>query len=227
MSRLERLAAEGESFLGAATAIAARHRVAVLVARPCHPLPAVGVPHRRRAAAPRLALSGTVPASIGRSHGSGGLDVAHRRADGAGQRHRRRPARGATCSQGRRDTEAGRASCSRAARSWLTNVIVFSLVYWLFDRGGPGGASPCTPRAGTTQGVSVPAAHRRRRRARDIGSWCSSTTSTRRSRTRPVFSPTDVMPLTRWAKFAMMLESALSLMLAVLATGPVPLNILK
>ena len=30
------------------------------------------------------------------------------------------------------------------------------------------------------------------------------------------FSPTDVMPLTRWAKFAMMLESALSLMLAVL-----------
>ena len=40
------------------------------------------------------------------------------------------------------------------------------------------------------------------------------------------FSPTDVMPLTRWAKFAMMLESALSLMLAVLVIARA-VNILK
>ena len=40
------------------------------------------------------------------------------------------------------------------------------------------------------------------------------------------FSPTDVMPLTRWAKFAMMLESALSLTLAVLVIARA-VNILK
>ena len=40
------------------------------------------------------------------------------------------------------------------------------------------------------------------------------------------FSPTDVMPLTRWAKFAMMIESALSLMLAVLVIARA-VNILK
>ena len=33
------------------------------------------------------------------------------------------------------------------------------------------------------------------------------------------FSPTDVMPLSRWAKFAMLVESGVSLMLAILVVA--------
>jgi hypothetical protein len=33
------------------------------------------------------------------------------------------------------------------------------------------------------------------------------------------FSPTDVMPLSRWAKLAMMVESSLSLVLAILVVA--------
>jgi hypothetical protein len=97
---------------------------------------------------------------------------------------------------------------------WLTNVIVFALVYWMFDRGGPA-ARHLVPREQSTTAFLFPQ-HTVDDAA--LAKWepvffdyfyTSFTNAT-------AFSPTDVMPLTRWAKFAMMIESSLSLMLAVL-----------
>jgi len=93
----------------------------------------------------------------------------------------------------------------------LTNVIVFALVYWMFDRGGPAARFLVK---GTPLDLLFP------QHTMEPGDepwepvffdyfYTSFTNAT-------AFSPTDVMPLSRWAKFAMMVESALSLMLAVL-----------
>jgi uncharacterized membrane protein len=97
-------------------------------------------------------------------------------------------------------------------------------VFWLFDRGGPA-ARHLVPRGQATQSFLFP-----QHGLEDVAlaKWepvffdyfyTSFTNAT-------AFSPTDVMPLARWAKFAMMIESALSLMLAVLVIARA-VNILK
>ncbi len=100
------------------------------------------------------------------------------------------------------------------AAIWLTNVIVFALVYWMFDRGGP------TARflvKGTPPDLLFP----QHTMEATEPPWepvffdyfyTSFTNAT-------AFSPTDVMPLSRWAKLAMMVESALSLVLAILVVA--------
>ena len=109
-----------------------------------------------------------------------------------------------------------------AGAIWLTNVIVFALGYWLFDRGGPAARFLVK---GTVPDFLFP-----QHTMDDVALehwepvffdyfYTSFTNAT-------AFSPTDVMPLTRWAKFAMMIESALSLMLAVLVIARA-VNILK
>ncbi|MFA5883033.1 MAG: DUF1345 domain-containing protein [Acidimicrobiia bacterium] len=102
---------------------------------------------------------------------------------------------------------------------WLTNVIVFALWYWELDRGGP--------------------LHRWQHPWRDHKRECgflfpqmdkeefadalwrpefvdylylSFTNAT-------AFSPTDVMPLSRWAKMAMLVQSALSIVIIVLVVA--------
>jgi hypothetical protein len=91
---------------------------------------------------------------------------------------------------------------------WLGNVLVFSLMYWLLDSGGP------------------LARHRREHPYPDFAfaqhqspelappGWLPHyadylilglTTNT-------AFSPTDVLPLARWAKFAMAVQSLISLL---------------
>ena len=109
-------------------------------------------------------------------------------------------------------TGDARALLGVGANIWITNVIVFALWYWEFDRGGPGaraeGSDPepdflfpqmATPELGLT-------------------SWepqfldylyVSFTNAT-------AFSPTDTMPLSRWNKMTMLLQSAVSLVTAVL-----------
>jgi uncharacterized membrane protein len=95
---------------------------------------------------------------------------------------------------------------------WLTNVIVFSLWYWELDRGGPAdradGLDPypdflfpqmATPQVAPNDWEPLFADYL----------YMSFTNST-------AFSPTDTMPLSRWAKFAMMLQSAVSLVTAAL-----------
>jgi uncharacterized membrane protein len=95
---------------------------------------------------------------------------------------------------------------------WLTNVIVFSLWYWLFDRGGP------YARVHTAD--PFPAFFFPQMDAKELAPplwkpeyvdylYLSSTNAM-------AFSPTDVMPLKHWAKLTMLLQSLISLMIAVL-----------
>jgi uncharacterized membrane protein len=104
---------------------------------------------------------------------------------------------------------------------WLTNVIVFGLWYWELDRGGPAARQspnhrdpdflfPQMSTPGSAPGW-VP----------DFLDYLytSFTNAT-------AFSPTDTMPLTRWSKLLMMLQSLASLVtVAVVVSRAV--NILK
>jgi uncharacterized membrane protein len=108
---------------------------------------------------------------------------------------------------------------------WLTNVIVFALWYWMFDRGGPvarllvGDTFPdflfpqltCDPEQNLVRPGWKP----------DFFDYLymSFTNAT-------AFSPTDVMPMSRWAKLTMMLQSAVALLLAILVIARA-VNVLK
>jgi hypothetical protein len=105
---------------------------------------------------------------------------------------------------------------------WITNVIIFALLYWQIDRGGP---------------------ERRLGRANTTPDWLFPQESAPREDVPPdwrpafvdyfylaystatAFSTTDVMPLTPRAKLLMMLESAFSL-LTVVIVGSRAINIL-
>ena len=98
---------------------------------------------------------------------------------------------------------------------WLTNVIVFSLWYWLFDRGGP--------YARAQQPDPFPAFMFPQMEKHDFvpPGWkpeyvdylyLAFTNAL-------AFSPTDVMPLKHWAKLTMLVQSLVSLMIAVPAAA--------
>ncbi|MCU1494536.1 MAG: putative rane protein [Acidimicrobiaceae bacterium] len=108
------------------------------------------------------------------------------------------------------------------AAIYLTNIIVFGLWYWEFDRGGPVARAQArrpypdfmfvqmtnpelAPADWSTQFLDYV--------------WLSYTNAT-------AFSPTDVMPLSRWAKQLMMLQSAVSLVTIGLVIARA-VNILK
>jgi uncharacterized membrane protein len=95
---------------------------------------------------------------------------------------------------------------------WVTNVIAFALWYWELDRGGPAArakgerpypdflfpqmqAPDLTPPEWDTQFVDY--------------LYLSFTNAT-------AFSPTDVLPLARWAKLTMLVQSAVSVVTVVL-----------
>ena len=92
------------------------------------------------------------------------------------------------------------------ATIWLTNVVVFALWYWEFDRGGPvarAQASGKFPDFLYPQMESPEFAPPHWEPAFVDYLYVSFTNAT-------AFSPTDVLPLTRWAKLAMMTQSAVS-----------------
>ena len=108
------------------------------------------------------------------------------------------------------------------AAIWLTNVIAFGLWYWEFDRGGPVARAHAmkpypdflfpqmtspenTPPEWEPEFVDY--------------LYTSFTNAT-------AFSPTDVMPLSRWAKLTMLAQSAVSLMTVALVVARA-VNILK
>jgi uncharacterized membrane protein len=95
---------------------------------------------------------------------------------------------------------------------WATNVIAFALWYWEFDRGGPVHRSlgkAQFPDLMFPQMASPELApHDWSTRFVDY-LYLSFTNAA-------AFSPTDVMPLARWAKLTMLLQSAVSLALGVL-----------
>jgi uncharacterized membrane protein len=95
---------------------------------------------------------------------------------------------------------------------WLTNIIAFGLWYWEFDRGGP------VARAHATR--KHPDLLFPQMQQPDIASpdweptffdylYTSFTNAT-------AFSPTDTMPLSRWAKAMFLLQSAISLVTVAL-----------
>jgi len=90
---------------------------------------------------------------------------------------------------------------------WLTNVIVFALWYWEFDRGGPAARANARkhhPDFLFAQMTSPElAAHEWEPTFVDY-LYLSFTNAT-------AFSPTDTLPLSRWAKLTMMVQSAVSL----------------
>ena len=98
---------------------------------------------------------------------------------------------------------------------WLTNVIVFGLWYWEFDRGGPVaralGSNPY-PDFQFPQMVSPEMAppHWEPQFADYL--YLAFTNAA-------AFSPTDVMPLSRWAKLAMTLQSAISIVTVALVVA--------
>jgi uncharacterized membrane protein len=108
------------------------------------------------------------------------------------------------------------------ASIWLTNVIVFGLWYWEFDRGGPV-ARAIAPRPHADfmfpQMVNPEMARPDWKPEFTDYFYTSFTNAT-------AFSPTDVMPLSHWAKLTMLVQSAISLMLAALVIARA-VNILK
>jgi hypothetical protein len=90
---------------------------------------------------------------------------------------------------------------------WATNVVVFSLWYWELDAGGPAcraAAHRAHPDFLFVQ-MQVPSLTDSEWEPRFLDYlYLSFTTAT-------AFSPTDTLPLTRWAKVLMMLQSAISL----------------
>ncbi|MFC7429565.1 hypothetical protein [Nocardia tengchongensis] len=93
------------------------------------------------------------------------------------------------------------------AAVWLSNVLVFALWYWDFDRGGPAARAHARKPYPDFLWVQM------QNPALADPDWepqfpdylyLSFTNAT-------AFSPTDVMPMTRWAKLLMMVQSGISL----------------
>jgi uncharacterized membrane protein len=108
------------------------------------------------------------------------------------------------------------------AAVWATNVIAFALWYWEFDRGGPVHRAYGTfahPDLMFPQMASPDLAAPDWEPAFVDYLYLSFTNAT-------AFSPTDVMPLARWAKLTMLVQSAVSLAIAVLVIARA-VNILR
>ena len=95
---------------------------------------------------------------------------------------------------------------------WLTNVLVFALWYWELDRGGPAARAAGRrdlPDFQFTQMTETALAPPDWEPQLVDYLYLSFTNAT-------AFSPTDVLPLSRWAKLIMMLQSAVSLVVVAL-----------
>ena len=98
---------------------------------------------------------------------------------------------------------------------WLSNIVIFSLWYWDFDRGGPAARANA---AATTPDFLFP---QMTDPAYAEPGWFPTypdylyVSVTNAS----AFSPTDAMPLTRWAKLLMSAQSITSLILVGLVVA--------
>jgi hypothetical protein len=118
--------------------------------------------------------------------------------------------------------ESGGELLLKGAAIWGTNVITFGLSFWILDRGGPARRLEPDPPLPDFQfpqdenpQLAPPDWHPR---LLDY-LYLSFTNSI-------AFSPTDAMPLTRWAKLLMLLESGISA-LTVLLVAARAINVLK
>ena len=100
----------------------------------------------------------------------------------------------------------------RGAAIWVENVIVFSLWYWQIDRGGPAeraAGSPVPASFAFPENATPELAPAGWRPAYPDYLYLAYTNAT-------AFSPTDTLPVRRWAKLTMLVQSALSLVIAIL-----------
>jgi len=122
-----------------------------------------------------------------------------------------------------RKSENGTELLSSAAVLWTSNVIVFASWYWRLDGGGPNvrerqeahtrGAFLFPQMTITPSSSDVSMAEEEGWRPNFVDYlFLAFNTST-------AFSPTDVPPLSRWAKCTMMLQSGISLATVVILAG--------
>jgi uncharacterized membrane protein len=120
------------------------------------------------------------------------------------------------------NTDSASALLASGASIWATNVIAFALWYWEFDRGGPVNRAEGTrqhPDLMFPQMVSPELAPPDWQPYFVDYLYLSFTNAT-------AFSPTDVMPLARWAKLTMAVQSAVSLAVGALVIARA-VNILR
>jgi uncharacterized membrane protein len=101
------------------------------------------------------------------------------------------------------------------AAIWLTNVLAFALAYWELDRGGPAARAAATHTRpdflfAQMQSPQLADPHWEPQFADYL--YLAFTNAT-------AFSPTDVLPLSRWAKVTMMVQSAVALAVVVLVVA--------
>ena len=122
---------------------------------------------------------------------------------------------------GREGQDAAPLLASGAA-IWLTNIIAFGLWYWQFDRGGPSArahARRVIPDFQFVQMQNPELAPPEWEPEFVDYLYLSFTNAT-------AFSPTDVMPLSRWTKLTMLAQSLVSLVTVALVIARA-VNILK
>ncbi|MDT8910224.1 hypothetical protein [Amycolatopsis sp. PS_44_ISF1] len=98
---------------------------------------------------------------------------------------------------------------------YWTNIVVFSLWYWEFDRGGPARRADGQAQYADLQfpQMDSPELTHDDWEPRYLDYlYLAFTNAT-------AFSPTDVMPLRIWAKMTMMLQAAISLLVAVMVVA--------
>jgi len=101
------------------------------------------------------------------------------------------------------------------AAIWVTNIIVFSLWFWELDRGGPTERmlkSPIPPSFIFPEEATTDRASEGWQPTYPDYLYLAFTNAT-------AFSPTDTMPVRIWAKMTMMLESGVSLSIAILVVA--------
>jgi hypothetical protein len=105
---------------------------------------------------------------------------------------------------------------------WCLNVLVFALWFWELDNGGPAARRTAAPagRDFLFPQQTLPELSPEGWQPRFLDYlYVSFTNAT-------AFSPTDAMPLSRWAKMLMLVESTASLVLAIMVAARA-INILK
>ena len=110
------------------------------------------------------------------------------------------------------DRDNGTVLLATGGALWVTNVIAFSLWFWLLDRGGPAARALGTPLAAVfafPENASPELAPPNWRPQYPDYLYLAFTNST-------ALSPTDTLPVTRWAKMLMLVQSSISLVIAVM-----------
>jgi uncharacterized membrane protein len=105
---------------------------------------------------------------------------------------------------------------------WLTNVVAFALWYWEFDRGGPVARAHATKRYPDFQFVQMLSPEMAPPDWEPTFFDYLYLAFTNAA----AFSPTDVMPLSRWAKLLMTIQSLVSIVTVALVVSRA-VNILK